>query len=195
LQCDPTPRGGNLFRTENIQIVDEVPSNIRYCRFWDLASTEKERAKDDPDYTSGALVGACLVNGQWQVYVKDVKFIQAEAPKRNELIRQTAEADGMAVRIGVESVAGYKDTYHILKELIRNRVIQKINASRDKVIRCPELEVPIECGNLFFLRGDWNNPVLAEMASFPAGKHDDNVDAIAGGFAMARALNGRSRIL
>ena len=195
LQCDPSPRGGPLFRSENIRIVDSVPDNIRYCRFWDLASTEKERTKDDPDYTAGALVGACQINKEWHIYIKDVKYIRAEAPARNKLIEQTAAADGMSVRIGVESVAGYKDTYTILRSIIKNRVINKIAATKDKVIRCSELEAPVEAGHLYFLRGEWNNHVLAEFASFPAGKHDDCVDAIAGGFAMARKINGPSRIL
>ena len=111
----------------------------------------------------------------------------------NALIRQTAELDGMSVRIGVESVAGYKDTYTILRSLIRNRILLKIEATRDKVVRCSELEVPIANGHCHFLRGNWNAHVLAELAAFPSGAHDDNVDSIAGGFAMARKIAGSVR--
>lgn len=193
LQCDPAPRGGNMFQVERIQIDDTMPEGLRWCRFWDLASTEKERAKDDPDYTSGALVAARRIDGEWHVYVRDVRYVQAEAPARNALIRQTAELDGMSVRIGVESVAGYKDTYTILRSLIRNRILLKIEATRDKVVRCSELEVPIANGHCHFLRGNWNAHVLAELAAFPSGAHDDNVDSIAGGFAMARKIAGSVR--
>ena len=121
--------------------------------------------------------------------------MQGEAPARNRLIEQTAELDGAAVRIGVESVAGYKDTYTILRGIIRNRIIVKINATKDKVVRCSELEVPVEAGHLYFLRGAWNQALLEEFASFPAGVHDDKVDAVAGAFAMARELAGPSRML
>lgn len=195
LQCEPVRRAGNLFRVENIRIVDEMPQGLRFCRFWDLASTEKERNKPDPDYTAGALVAARKIGGEWHVYVKDVRFMQGEAPARNRLIEQTAELDGAAVRIGVESVAGYKDTYTILRGIIRNRIIVKINATKDKVVRCSELEVPVEAGHLYFLRGAWNQALLEEFASFPAGVHDDKVDAVAGAFAMARELAGPSRML
>ena len=172
-----------------------MPQGLRWCRFWDLASTEKERNKPDPDYTSGALVAAQKIKGEWHVYVKDVRYMQGEAPARNRLIKQTSDLDGAAVRIGVESVAGYKDTYIILREIIRNRIIVKINATKDKVVRCSELEVPVEAGHLYFLRGAWNQAVLEEFASFPAGIHDDKVDSIAGAFEMAKELNGPSRML
>lgn len=195
LQCEPTPRAGNMFRVENIRIADTMPQGLRWCRFWDLASTEKERNKPDPDYTSGALVAAQKIKGEWHVYVKDVRYMQGEAPARNRLIKQTSDMDGAAVRIGVESVAGYKDTYTILRDIIKNRIIVKINATKDKVVRCSELEVPVEAGHLYFLRGAWNQAVLEEFASFPAGVHDDKVDSIAGAFEMAKELNGPSRML
>lgn len=195
LQCDPVPRGGNMFKVENIQIVDEMPSGLRWCRFWDLASSEKERNKQDPDYTSGALVAARKIKEEWHVYVKDVRYTQSEAPSRNKLIQQTSDMDGMAVRIGVESVAGYKDTYTTLRSIIQNRIIIKIGASKDKVVRCSELEVPIEAGHVFFQRGSWNQHVLDEFAAFPSGSHDDNVDSIAGAFEMAKSLNGPSRVI
>jgi len=195
LQCEPTPRAGNLFRAENIQIVDEMPAGLRWSRFWDLASSEKERAKSDPDYTAGALVAAQKIKGEWHVYVRDVRYMQGEAPARNRMMVQTAEADGAAVRIGVESVAGYKDTYTTLREVIRNRIIVKINAVKDKVVRCSELEVPVEAGHVYFQRGAWNGAVLTQFATFPAGSHDDFVDAVAGGFAMAKQMQAVTRFV
>jgi len=99
------------------------------------------------------------------------------------------------VRIGVESVAGYKDTYTTLREVIRNRIIVKINAVKDKVVRCSELEVPVEAGHVYFQRGAWNGAVLTQFATFPAGSHDDFVDAVAGGFAMAKQMQAVTRFV
>jgi hypothetical protein len=113
LQCEPTMRGGNMIKTEGIQIIEkeDVPQGLRFCRFWDLASTEKEVAKDDPDYTSGSLVATKKIKDIVHLYVADVRWVQAEAPRRNKMIEDTAKADGASVEIGIESVAGYKDTY------------------------------------------------------------------------------------
>ncbi len=196
LQCDPVPRGGNMLKTDRVTIIDAMPGNLRFFRFWDLASTEKERQSDDPDYTAGALCAAQEIKGQWHLYIADVRFVQAEAPARNKLIEDTANSDRASVPIGVESVAGYKDTYTTLKGILKGRrSVHKITVSHDKVIRAAEMEPIFEAGHVYMLRAWWNSAVLDQLAQFPAGTHDDIVDAIGGAFEMARKFGGVSRII
>src|SRR5699024_11821934 len=45
---NPTPIGGGDFKTGNIQIVDALPSGLRFIRGWDLAATTKKTS----DYTA-----------------------------------------------------------------------------------------------------------------------------------------------
>lgn len=186
LQCDPVVRGGNMLQIENVKIIDAMPAGLRWVRFWDLASGKKERVKDDPDSTAGAKVAVTCRNGIYTLYIDDVRFCQAEALERNQLIADTAIADGPAVQVGVESVAGYKDTWSILSHILQGkRIVRKITVSADKVIRAGEVEPVFAAGNVYMRRAWWNQQVLAQLGEFPAGAHDDIVDAITGGYAQA----------
>lgn len=189
LQGDPIILGGNLLAVDKVRAVkaEDFPEGIMWVRFWDLASTERERAKNDPDYTVGAKVGYGEELGMPQMYVADVRWCQEEAIKRNRLILSTAEMDGPACWIGVESVAGYKDTYTTVAGLLAGKaVVHKVTVSRDKVVRAQEMEPIFAAGGVRMLEAGWTNDVLKQLGEFPAGTHDDIVDAIAGGFALAK---------
>lgn len=188
LDCDPQIRGGNLFKVDRIVYHDdekEIPE-LRFYRFWDLASTEKERVKDDPDFTVGALVAFQKTGLVYTMWIKDIVRVQAEAPRRNEIIVATAERDGPGVTIGIESVAGYKDAYTTIHGLLRGqRVVMKVPVSGDKVVRAAPLEPIFEAGNCHILRRGWTSDLVAEIAAFPSGAHDDQMDALSGAYALA----------
>jgi len=196
LQCEPTIRGGMMLKTDGIKIEDEMPANLRWIRFWDLASGVKELVKDDPDSSAGAKVAVRKEKGLWHLYVDDFVFCQAEAPERNRLIESTAIRDGASVLIGVESVAGYKDTYSIMKRVLAGRfTVVKINVSRDKVVRAGEVAPLFDVGNVHFRKAWWNKQVIEQIGEFPSGRHDDYVDALAGGYAMAISNVAGSRAI
>lgn len=189
LDCNPVLRSGNMFKVDLVQVhdsLDEFP-DIPYVRFWDLASTKKERVKDDPDRTAGPLLGVQRQGIVDHVWIKDLVVMQEEAPKRNARIIATTARDGAEVRIGVESVAGYKDTYTTLHDILKGqRTVTKVNVSSDKVVRAAPLEPVFEAGHFHILRADWNVEFVAEFGVFPSGKHDDIVDAVSGGYEMLK---------
>lgn len=171
LDCDPQAREGNIFKTEHVEILDVFPTGLRFRRGWDVASTEKQRAKDDPDYTVG-VKATCTsdAQGALHVWVADAKFLQAEAPERNRVILQTQAEDGPGVEIRIESVAGYKDTYTTIKNLLRGKaIVRKVGAVIDKVSKLSFLEAPFESGHVHLLRGPWNDKFLAHFRAFPKG--------------------------
>ncbi len=188
LQCEPTARGGNLLVTDKMiwhDSLDEFPENLRYVRFWDLASSEKERVKNDPDYTVGTKLAVGIIEGKEHLFIADVQRVRAEAPARNRLIVSTAQMDGRGVRQGIEAVAGYKDTYTMIKELLKGvSIVEKVSVSGDKVSRASYLEPLFDAGFVHVLRATWNNAWLDELSAFPLGKHDDQVDSLAGAYAM-----------
>jgi len=196
-QQDPVPREGNLFRVANVKIhdKDEDYPDVIYYRFWDLASTVKERTKDDPDYTVGTLLGVDfhpenkLVKRIW---IKDVIFIREEAPKRDEIIREIAITDGPNVRVGIEGVAGYKDAAVTLKRVLSGvRSVIRVNVSGDKLVRAQPMEVVFERGNVNIVRGPWNDLWFKQLRAFPdGGTHDDAVDSMSGAFNMAVKYGG-----
>jgi len=186
LQCDPVIKGGNLFQTDNVKIVDKFPPGLRFVRFWDLASTEKERKTDDPDFTAGGKIAVQDNDGMHSIYISDCKWCQEEAPARNDLIVKTAKADGPGVWQGVESVAGYKDTYTILKKLLTGiAIVKKCKVSGDKLVRAADVEPIFEAGNVYLLRGPWNAQWIEQHNEFPSGDHDDIVDTTTGGYKLA----------
>jgi len=189
-QQHPVIRGGNMFQgldAINIHPNGDGFPDTQYVRFWDLASTEKERAKDDPDYTVGSLVGVTYDGLMPHLWIKGVTRCQYEAPQRNRQILATTENDGAAVRIGIESVAGYKDTYSILRDVLHGlRMVEKITVSSDMVVRAGPLEPIFEAGNVHLWAGSWNNVFINEFSECPAGKHDDVVASITGAYEMLR---------
>ena len=188
-QQHPVILGGNLFNVTRIQKHNDEKMfpDCRFVRFWDLASTEKEVAKDNPDFTVGALVGVTQEQGEHgllpHVWIKDIVAGQWEAPKRNQTIIATAERDGAGVPILCESVAGYKDTWATLRDILQGkRSVKKIIVSGDKVVRAAPLEPVFEAGNIHIMQAPWNDLFLKHFTEFPAGTHDDVVDAVSGGY-------------
>ena len=186
---EPVVAGGNLFNVTRIQTHNDQQMfpDTRFVRFWDLASTEKEVARDNPDFTVGALVGVTQEQGEYgllpHIWIKDIVAGQWEAPKRNQNIIATAERDGPGVPVLCESVAGYKDTWATLKDILQGkRTVKKITVSGDKVVRAAPMEPVFEAGNVHILKAAWNDLFFKHFTEFPAGTHDDVVDAVSGGY-------------
>ena len=188
-QGDPQPRTGRMLRSDLVQIVDACPTGLRYVRGWDLASTEKERIKDDPDFTVGTLAafdGECL-------WVRDVVRGQWSALERDRRIVETAQRDGPGVTVKIETVAGYKDTFTRIRGLLAGKAtVRNMQPQGDKVSRAAALEPLFEAGRLKILQALWNAAWLAECAAFPKGKHDDQVDSLV--IAAGEAVSGRRRM-
>lgn len=188
LQGSPVVRGGNLFKVDRIRTIESSPPGLRWVRYWDLASSVKERIKDDPDRTAGAKIAVRTTNGVDEVFLCDMKVLEAEAPERNRVIKTTAKLDGQGCRQGVESVAGYKDAYTTLKGILKGTsTVHKCSVSGDKLVRAGDLEPVIEAGNFYLIKGDWNGPFLEEITNFPSGDHDDQVDSVTGGYLFAKS--------
>lgn len=187
LDCSPTIRGGNRFPVERIQVCAAAPKNIRFVRFWDLASTDAELNKPDPDFTVGALVGVEKSGFVDKVWVADLVYGQWKAPQRDSMIRAVAKRDGQGVKIVVEGVAGYKDTVSNMKEILKGvRSVQGVNVNKDKGVRAAPLEPVFEADNFYLVKAAWNNLLTQQFKAFPNATHDDIVDAVAGGYEFLR---------
>jgi predicted phage terminase large subunit-like protein len=195
MQQEPVALTGNLFMVDQVKVIrrDQVPGGLRWVRSWDLASTQKQVAKDDPDFTAGVLMatmhrprGAGLPS-ETLIYVAGVYRGRWEAPERDRRGLAVAETDGRGVRIGVECVGGYKDTLTRWRQMFAGkRTVQAIIPTTDKVVRWEPLMAVVDAGNFHIVEGEWNGAYLDEMAEAPHGKHDDQLDATAGGYYMGQ---------
>lgn len=176
-QNDPQPRRGNMFKVDNIKIVDNLPPGLRFVRGWDLASSEKQRMKDDPDFTVG--IKSSFDPDNRIMYIEDMKRLQAEAPERDKAILETAKNDGSSVLQRLEVVAGYKDTFTRMKAALMGlSLVEGVTPDKDKVARASLLEPIIEAGNFVLKKGAWNGDLINEFRGFPSGQHDDIVDSV-----------------
>ena len=158
----------------------------KHVRVWDLASTVKQRSGDDPDYTCGSLgtvtfehdpaTGAKVPH----LWIRDCKFCREEAPKRNSIIKKTAEEDGPSIAIKVENYGPYKDACAELKLALKGlRSVQGVKMKGDKLVKASPLEPIFEAGNVHLHRGPWNARWLQQHSDFTGidgASHDDSVD-------------------
>lgn len=182
LDCAPTLEGGNRFDVSKIKIHSNLADfpKTRFIRAWDLASSAKERDKDDPDWTVGEKGTVIKENGVPHLWISDVVSIQAEAPRRDSLIQTTARQDGPGTPQYVEAFGGYKDAYTTLKAVLNGvSVVMKAQLPGDKSAKLSPLEPIFDAGNVHLLRAPWNERFIRQFAEFPDGAHDDFCDPAA----------------
>lgn len=209
LDCNPKARDGMLIKCVegvNWHYVDEKPEGFGPLgRGWDLASSEVQVISSDPDYTFSASVavkvderellneyGVKIVAPVYSIYIDDLTAMREEAPKRNRHIQSTAVADRGAMQ-GIESVAGYKDTFTLMEEVLEGVcIVEKINLKGDKVTKATQhIVTPFSSGRVYVNRNiDKETLVLLmdQLQAFPLGSHDDGVDALTIATAMMKDI-------
>jgi predicted phage terminase large subunit-like protein len=193
------PAAGKIFNRAWFEIVDAVPAGGVECRRWDFAATEKQLAKDDPDFTASArmrCVGGCY-------YITDctaerIGPAQADTMVANISRQDESAALGTNTRYMVRweqepGSSGIRDTARLVR-LLAGVDCAGVLARGDKLMRAKPLAAQSEAGNVKLLRGAWNEAWLRHMHNQPDEAHDDIMDASAGAFSdLARpVLRARS---
>jgi predicted phage terminase large subunit-like protein len=179
-QQDPRPAEGALFRVGRIQVLDAEPSGIRAVRSWDLAATAAVGTAD-PDWTVGLKLGR-LADGRFVVL--DVVRLRGGPDEVEEAIAGTAGADGREVLIELPQDPGQAGKGQVLY-LARRLAGFRVGVSPEtgsKVTRAAPVASQVNVGNVSLVRASWNRALLDELAAFPSGRHDDQVDALARAF-------------
>ena len=63
-----------------------------------------------------------------------------------------------------------------------------------KLVRAMPVASQANAGNLSVLRGGWNRAFVEELAAFPAGRCDDQVDALSRAFGMLQGGGEPARV-
>lgn len=182
-QQRPVVEEGTTFKRSWFEIVNTPPSVMRTVRFWDMAATKKTD-KNDPDWTVGAKLG---VDADHLFYLVDVKRVRASPLQTEQLIRQTAELDGVKVPIVMEQEPGASGVAmidHFRRTVLPGFDFRAVKPQKDKVSRAGPVASMAEAGHVKLVRGPWINDFLDEVESFPFGAHDDMVDALASSFSQ-----------
>ena len=172
----------SLFATGRIAVLEEAPSCRRVVRAWDLAATAAGASRD-PDWTVGVRLGRLESGG---VIVLDVVRLRAGPAEVAQAIVQTAQLDGRGVVVGLPQdpgQAGKQQVAWLSGQLTGFRVAASPETGA-KLTRAGPVAACVEAGQLALLRGAWNRVFLDELRDFPGGRKDDQVDALARGFAL-----------
>jgi predicted phage terminase large subunit-like protein len=171
LQQRPAPEGGGLFKREWFKIVDASPIAARRVRGWDTAGTE-----GDGDWTVGARMA---MTSDGKVYLEDITRGQWGPAAVDSVMRLSADTDGKEVGQREEKEGGSAG-----KAVVTARAQQLMGfdyggvvVTGDKVTRAKPFRAQCEAGNVYLVRAPWNKEYLDELCDFPAGAHDDQVDA------------------
>lgn len=185
---------GEVFDRANVQVIEqrwESSRTVQRCRRWDLASTDP-KAGNDPDWTVGALVARNTATGE--VCIEHVARIRSSALGVEKLMRQTAELDGREVTQVIEQEPGASGKLfvsHVRRNVLGGYRCEAQLASGAKELRVRTLIPVVEGGDLSIVQGEWNSAFLDEFDSFPNVTHDDQVDAVSGGYIWLNTPKSR----
>ena len=181
------PSAGMFFQRTFFYVIDVLPKNLTFVRYWDRAATKKTE-NNDPDYT----VGLKLAKDQHGVfYICDVVRLQESPLHVQNAIKNTASQDGVICKVGIEQDPGQAGVSEVdlLIRMLSGFNVKAYRATKDKVTRASPVSAQAEAGNIRVLRGQWNEDFFRELENFPESAHDDIVDALSGAFLMHTESN------
>ena len=188
-QQDPVPEEGLFFTDDMFHVSPSMPStsNRRFYMAWDFAISTKQRA----DYT----VGVCLLQDEKDnLYLVDLVRFKGDSFRITSefvaMILRWSNQPGSSLSLGVEDGQIWKSLKNMLVAQMKEEKayvsIQTMQALSDKESRARELQGRMEHGRMWFLEGSpWWKDTQRELQRFPAGKHDDIVDALAWAVRLA----------
>jgi len=188
-QQNPVPEEGLFFRQEWIHLTPITPvfSNRRFYIAWDFAISQKQRA----DYT----VGVTLMQDEHDnLYVVDLVRFKGDTQRICHefiaMIQRWSQFDGSNIQLGVEDGQIWKSLSGTLKAQMREEKtyvsIEPMQALTDKESRARALQGRMEHKRFwFFETSPWLQDVQRELLRFPAGRHDDIVDALSWAVRLA----------
>lgn len=190
-QQAPLGPAGTLFDVSKLDWVDATRPGTA-VRAWDLAASGPDAR--DADWT----VGLRLLRAEdGSFVVEDVIRLRVTPQDVLQLIRRAAEADGEDVAIGLPQdpgQAGKSQVLYLAKMLAGFRV----DASPErgsKAARAALVAAQVAAGNVGLRRAGWNRAFLDELAAFPNGSKDDQVDALSRAFGMLTSRQGAARFV
>ena len=177
-QQNPSPRGGGMFEVDKFVIKDSFARNliVQSVRYWDKAGS---KAEDKGCYTAGVLMHK-LSNGF--TVVEDVIRGQWEAPERERRIKQTAQLDGIKVKIyhEQEGGSGGKESAQSTTRNLSGYRVEADHPTGNKEVRAEAYASQVCNGSVILINGKWISDYMDECENFPFSTYKDQVDASSG---------------
>ncbi len=180
-QQSPRPPASAVFNIKTVMVLAEPPVTVRTVRAWDLAASVPQRGRN-PDYTVGLKLGS-MADGR--LVVLDVIRMQGNAGQVEARILAAAQTDGVTTLVALPQdpgQAGLAQVGYLTRTLAGFNVVATPESGA-KLTRAMPASARMDAGQIALLAGPWNEMLLAELAAFPDGAKDDQVDA------LSRAVN------
>ena len=177
---NPVPEGGSYIKTGQIETIlpDEVPPDLRWHRFWDLATTSKTSS----DWTAGP---KCAMDEDGNLIIGDITRGRWDWPQARGVIADIATRE--RILLGVEAVAGFRTSFDNLREVLPDDVALKdYTPAKDKLTRALPWITLASKGKVKIVAGEWNQDFLDEAAKFSGipSDVDDQIDGVSGCYEM-----------
>lgn len=196
-QQNPVPREGLFFKEEHFHLAPAMPSkeHRRYYMAWDFAISTKQRA----DYTVGLTL---MQDEDDNLYLVDLVRFRGDAKRIGDeftaMIARWSGIHGSSLTLGIEDGQIWKSLKTMLKQRMREEGayvgVETMQALTDKESRAHTLQGRMEHKRFWFIEGSpWYKDAYQEMSRFPAGRHDDIVDALA--WAVLLATGKRPKLI
>ena len=172
-QQNPSPaEGGQFKRAWFKKVIDHMPAGLRWKRGYDLAVSTSTTA----DYTASFRVA---MDKMGNLYIADGFRGKIEYPEQRRYIveRMRNEPD---TEHGIEAAMHGKAVVQDLRREpgIRRYALREVRVAGDKLTRALAWLNLAEEGKVFLVRGGWIEEFVDEVAAFPTGRHDDQIDAV-----------------
>lgn len=182
-QQNPVPDEGMYFNKDyfRYETMSPAPSGCRILTAWDFAIGEKQQN----DWT----VGATLLQDENDVlHVLDIHRFKGDTFQIVEAILNVATRYGTLPN--TDYVIGFEDgqIWRAVEPVFKKRMNERhmypsyeiLRPMTDKIARARPLQGRMQQGKVVFpTEASWKDQAVTEMLRFPAGVHDDVVDALA----------------
>lgn len=173
-QQRPTPEEGDYFKRDWFKFYDVLPKHLRMYGASDYAVTA-----DGGDYTVHVV---CGLDPDDNLYVVDVWRRQVESHIWVEEFLNLV-ARHKPLNWGEENGQIVKSLGPFIDKRMRERRVycrrEQMASVADKPTRARSFQARAAMGKVYLPHGaPWVTDLLNEMMTFPAGKHDDQIDAL-----------------
>lgn len=173
-QQAPAPDEGTYFKAEWLKSYDRIPANLKVYGASDNAVTQ-----DGGDYTVHIVIG---IDPDWHIYVLDLWRKQTAS---DQWVESFCDLVAYWKPIGWAQETGQikASVGPFLERRMRERkayvATALFPARHDKATRAQSIRGRMALDGLYLPKqADWVADFRSELLAFPAGKHDDQVDAL-----------------